>query len=58
MEPTQQSNQQPTPVTEDAHATAGELLARAARDYSNAQTRRDRISHEDRVNGQQHGGAR
>jgi hypothetical protein len=28
---------EPTPVADDAHATAAELLARAARDYSNTQ---------------------
>ena len=28
---------EPTPVTEDAHATAPELLARAAADYDDSQ---------------------
>jgi hypothetical protein len=47
-----------TPVTEDAHASASQLLARAARDYSTAQARRDRQSREDRVHGNSGGGGR
>jgi hypothetical protein len=39
---TQTPTQPPTPVTDDAHATAPELLARAAVDYRNAHTRRTR----------------
>jgi hypothetical protein len=35
---TDQGPEQPTPVTEDAHATAPQLLARAAQDYTHANT--------------------
>lgn len=36
-EPTHAPPQQPTPVVEDAHATASQLLARAHADYASAQ---------------------
>lgn len=45
------------PVTDDAHATAAELHARAAADYAAAQTLREQATAEDRVNGQQGGAA-
>lgn len=47
------TQQQPTPVAEDAHATAQQLLQRAADDYTAAQARR--LAHEDRINSQQGG---
>lgn len=36
-EPTQQPPEQPTPVADDIHATAPQLLARAAADYAHTQ---------------------
>lgn len=50
------SEQQPTPVTEDADATARQLLNWATVDYARAQARRDRLSQEDRVRGNEPGG--
>jgi hypothetical protein len=47
-----------TPVTEDAHARADQLLARAADDYAAAQSRRARQSRQDRVHGNSTGDAR
>ena len=55
---TDQPPEQPSPVTADVNATASQLLARAAVDYRNAQTRRTQLSREDRVHGNQTGGAR
>lgn len=52
------SEQQTTPVTADATATAPQLIARAADDYADAQARRQQRATEDRVNGQQTGGQR
>ena len=52
---TQTPTQPPTPVTDDAQATAPELLARATADYIDAQDRRDDLSHEDRVHGHEIG---
>lgn len=49
------SEQPTTPVTDDAHATTAELLARARQEHAAAQTGRDLTSNEDRVHGQQHG---
>jgi len=46
------------PVDTDQQANAAELLARAAQDFAEAQARRDQLSAEDRVNGQQTGGGR
>lgn len=46
-----QPYEQPTPVADDAHATAPELLALAAVDYANAQAHRQELDHEDRVHG-------
>lgn len=40
MQPTQQPAEQPTPITEDAHATAPQLLARAHVDYQHAAWKR------------------
>jgi len=54
---TDQSPEQPTPVTEDAHATAPQLIACANLDYTTAQQVRDQTSGEDRINGMQAGGA-
>ncbi|MEV0691798.1 hypothetical protein [Streptomyces sp. NPDC050388] len=56
MERTDQPAPQPTPIAEDNNATAPELLARAAADYTHAQARRNQLTGEDRVNGQQTGG--
>ena len=47
-----------TSVTSDAHATAADLITRAQQEHATAQAGRDRVSNEDRVNGQQHGGGR
>ncbi|MEU6649490.1 hypothetical protein ABZ904_08585 [Streptomyces sp. NPDC046900] len=49
--------EQPTPVADDAHATAPELLGRAAVDYADAQHRREQLSGEDRVHGNESGSA-
>lgn len=49
-------NEQTTPVTDDAHATPAQLLARAAQDYADAETRRQDLDHEDRVHGNEIGG--
>jgi hypothetical protein len=46
-----------TPVTADETAPAPQLHASARQDYSHAQDIRDLTSNEDRVHGQQHGGA-
>ena len=43
------------PVDTDPQATAAELLARAGQDYADAQDRRDQLSGEDRVNGNETG---
>lgn len=43
--------EQPTPITDDLHATPAELLDRAAADYRQAQARH--LDHEDRVHGQE-----
>lgn len=51
-----QPTAQPTPVVDDAHATAPELLARAAQDYATAEARRKKLAHEDRVHGNEPGG--
>lgn len=56
MERTQPQPQPPTPVADDAHATVPDLLARAALDYTRAQGRRNRQSHQDRVHGNETGG--
>jgi hypothetical protein len=48
---TDQPHQQPTPVADDIHATSAELLARSAHDYETAQNRRDELSREDRLHG-------
>jgi hypothetical protein len=56
-ERTDQAADQPTPVTEDAHATAPQLHACANLDYTTAQDRRDQLTGEDRINGMQTGGA-
>ena len=48
----------PAPVDTDATAAAPELLARAANDYATERNRREQLSREDRVHGQQPGGAR
>jgi hypothetical protein len=53
---TDQQPQQPTPVTDDAHATAPQLHACANLDYTTAQDRRDQLSGEDRVHGNETGG--
>ncbi|MGW5477670.1 hypothetical protein [Streptomyces sp. NPDC004008] len=50
--------EQPTPVADDAQATAPTLLTRAAVDYAAAQDHRDQLSHEDRVHGNETGGNR
>jgi hypothetical protein len=47
------AQQQPTPVADDAQATAPELLDRAAVDYRNAHPQRTR---EDNGNGNKNGG--
>lgn len=47
---------EPTPVADDQNADAAELQRRAAADYDGAQARRDQLSGEDRINGQQMGG--
>jgi hypothetical protein len=47
------AQQQPTPVADNANATAPELLDRAAVDYRNAHPQRTR---EDNVNGNEIGG--
>lgn len=44
MQATDHTPQQPTPVTEDAQATAAELQQRAADDYTAAQAARDQQS--------------
>jgi hypothetical protein len=44
-ERTDQPQGQPTPVTEDAHATVPQLLDRAAQDYTTAQAAREQQSH-------------
>lgn len=49
MEPTQ-----PTPVDQDATATAPELIARAADDYAQARAAADASSSRDDVTGGQH----
>ncbi|MEU6535537.1 hypothetical protein [Streptomyces sp. NPDC047000] len=49
---------EPTPVTEDANVTAAQLQQRATDDYAAAQARREQLSHEDRIHGQQIGGRR
>lgn len=54
---TDQPPEQPTPVTEDIDAPAPVLLDRAAAEYADAQTRRQQLSREDRVHGNQTGGA-
>ena len=54
---TDQPPEQPTPVAEDIGATVPQLLARAAADYGTAQARRTQLSREDRVHGNQNGGA-
>lgn len=46
------------PVTEDAAATAAQLLARAQQEHAAAEARRAQLSNEDRIHGQQHGGGR
>lgn len=59
MEPTDQPDQQPTPVPDDAHATSAQLLARAATDYATGWGCPDvRATSKDRVHGQQPSGAR
>lgn len=45
--------EQPTPITDDLHATPAALLARAAVDYRQAQARRQQLDREDRVHGQE-----
>ncbi|MFJ2717434.1 hypothetical protein [Streptomyces sp. NPDC087437] len=57
MERTDQPDQQPTHVADDAHASSAQLLARAATDYTDAQNRREQLSGEDRVHGNETGGA-
>jgi len=48
------SEQQPTtPVDQDLDATVAELQQRAAADYRAAQARRERLTREDRVHGNQ-----
>jgi hypothetical protein len=44
-----------TPTVDDVHASAGELLARAAADFASAQARREQLSQEDRVHGHESG---
>jgi hypothetical protein len=51
---TQQPSQQPTPVDQDAAATAPELIARAADDYAHALAQRDAQSTRDDITGGQH----
>lgn len=51
MERTDQTTPEPTPVVDDAHATAAELQQRAAAEFAAAQTLRDRLSREDRTGG-------
>lgn len=41
----------PTSVVDDRHASADELLARAAVDYRAAQRRHDQLCNEERVHG-------
>ncbi|MEU7969191.1 hypothetical protein AB0D09_38005 [Streptomyces sp. NPDC049097] len=48
----------PSPVDEDPAATASALQARAARDFAEAQDRREQLSREDRVHGMEPGGDR
>lgn len=45
------------PVDTDQQASAAELLDRAAKDFAEAQARRDQLSGEDRVNGNETGRA-
>ncbi|MEU6010911.1 hypothetical protein [Streptomyces sp. NPDC047453] len=54
---TDQPPEQPTPVAADVDAAAPELLARASVDYTDAQNRREQLSGEDRVHGNETGGA-
>ena len=56
MQPTQKLPEQPTPVADDATATAPQLLARARADYATAEDRHEQLSHEDRVHGNETGG--
>lgn len=44
------------PIDTDPQADTAELLARAARDYADAETRRQDLDHEDRVHGNEIGG--
>jgi hypothetical protein len=46
------------PVFTDAGATAKELLDRAAADYADAKARRDQLSREDRIHGNEPAAAR
>lgn len=48
----------PAPVDTDANATSTQLLGRAADDYATAQRRREQLSREDRVHGNEQEGAR
>ncbi|MFF7130368.1 hypothetical protein [Streptomyces sp. NPDC008240] len=50
------SQQQPTPVTDDADATAQQLLDRAAVDYTAGQQQRARRANEDRIHGNEPAG--
>lgn len=55
---TDQPPEQPSPVADDINVSAAPvLLERAAADYANAQDRRTQLSREDRVHGNQTGGA-
>ncbi|WP_445524778.1 hypothetical protein [Streptomyces cyslabdanicus] len=56
MERTDQPDHQPSPIADDIDATTPELLARASVDYADAQGRREQLSGEDRVNGNETGG--
>jgi hypothetical protein len=51
MERTDQHDREPTPVIADCGASVPDLLAHAAHDYIAAQARRDQLTHEDRVHG-------